>query len=199
VAFLATAVALDVGLVGSPFRLRLRSFVRVILRTFVGTWFAFGGVELHLLQSVVVVVPGRDVPLDLGVSPALVNTFLFHLSFVDAFVDLERNLVHFLECRGATVAPGDLILDHILQSSIEVRGDGIVVPAGFDYQRLELSLVLRYRSALLDALEGAFRLHLLASVTKCGLQFTEECSRSSHNNPGCCLLVAGLWVLQIVL
>jgi hypothetical protein len=58
VAFLATAVALDAGLVGSPFRLRLRSFVRVVLRTFVvivGTWFAFRSVELHPLQSVVVV------------------------------------------------------------------------------------------------------------------------------------------------
>jgi hypothetical protein len=51
VAFLATAVALDVGLIGSPFRLRLRSFVRVVLRTFivVGTWFAFSSIKLHLL------------------------------------------------------------------------------------------------------------------------------------------------------
>jgi hypothetical protein len=35
VAFLATAVVLDAGLVGSPFRLRLGSFIRVVLRTFV--------------------------------------------------------------------------------------------------------------------------------------------------------------------
>jgi hypothetical protein len=122
VAFLATAVALDVGLVGSPFRLRLRSFVRVVLRTFVvvGTWFAFGGIELHLLQSVIVVVLGRDIPLDLSVSPALVNTFLFHLSFVDAFVDFHSDVVH-LTCRSrASFATRDLVFDHILQSSIEV-------------------------------------------------------------------------------
>jgi hypothetical protein len=69
VAFLTTAVALDARLVGSPFRLRLRSFIRVVLRTFVmvGTWFAFGSIELHLLQSVIVVIPGRDVLLDLSV------------------------------------------------------------------------------------------------------------------------------------
>jgi hypothetical protein len=35
VAFLAIAVVLDVGLVSSPFRLRLGSFVRVVLRTFI--------------------------------------------------------------------------------------------------------------------------------------------------------------------
>jgi hypothetical protein len=51
VAFLATAVALDARLVGSPFRLRLRSFVRVVLRTFiiVGTGFALSSIDLHLL------------------------------------------------------------------------------------------------------------------------------------------------------
>jgi hypothetical protein len=56
VAFLVTTVALDVGLVGSPFCLRL-FLVRVLLRTFVviGTWFALGGIELYLLQSVIVV------------------------------------------------------------------------------------------------------------------------------------------------
>lgn len=40
VAFLATAVALDAGLVGCPFRLRLGSFVLSFLWTFVGTWLA---------------------------------------------------------------------------------------------------------------------------------------------------------------
>jgi hypothetical protein len=51
VAFLTTAVALDAGLVSSPFRLRLRSFVRVVLRTFVvvGTGFALSSIDLHLL------------------------------------------------------------------------------------------------------------------------------------------------------
>jgi hypothetical protein len=122
VAFLAIAVVLDVGLVGSPFRLRLRSFVRVVLRTFiiVRTWFAFGSIELYLLQSVIVIVPGRDIPLDLSVSPALVNTFLFYLSFVDTFVDFYYDVVH-LTCRSrASFATRDLVFDHILQSSIEV-------------------------------------------------------------------------------
>jgi hypothetical protein len=35
VAFLAIAVALDARLVSSPFRLQLRSFVQVVLRTLV--------------------------------------------------------------------------------------------------------------------------------------------------------------------
>jgi hypothetical protein len=52
VAFLTIAVALDARLVGSPFRLRLRSFVRVVLRTLIiiiGTWFAFSSIELYSL------------------------------------------------------------------------------------------------------------------------------------------------------
>jgi hypothetical protein len=51
VAFLAIAVALDAGLVGRPFRLRLRSFVRLVLRTviIVRTGFALSSIDLHLL------------------------------------------------------------------------------------------------------------------------------------------------------
>jgi hypothetical protein len=50
VAFLAIAIALDVRLVSSPFRLRLRSFVRIILRTFVIVLgFALSSIELYLL------------------------------------------------------------------------------------------------------------------------------------------------------
>jgi hypothetical protein len=71
VAFLATAVALDAGLVCSPFRLRLRSFVRVVLRTLIvviKTWFAFGGIELHPLQSIVVVFLYWNIALCLAIS-----------------------------------------------------------------------------------------------------------------------------------
>jgi hypothetical protein len=71
----------------------------------------------------------------------------------------------------------------------------MIIPIGLDYQYLEFSLVLRYQSALLDALEGSFGLYLLASIAKYGLQFTKERSGSSYYNLGCCLLVAGLWVL----
>jgi hypothetical protein len=96
VAFLAIAVALDAGLVGSPFRLRLRSFVRVVLRTFivVGTWFAFGGIELHLLQSVVVVVLIRNVAFGLPVSSIIVSVTasLFQLQLKDPIVDLDSQL-----------------------------------------------------------------------------------------------------------
>jgi hypothetical protein len=115
VAFLVTTVALDIGLIGRPFRLRL-FLVLSVLRTLiiVRTGFALSGIELHFLQSVVIVVLGRNIPLDLYVSPALVNTFLFYLSFIDTLVDLERNFVYFLEYRRATVAPGDLILNHVL-------------------------------------------------------------------------------------
>jgi hypothetical protein len=52
VAFLAIAVALDTGLIGSPFRLRLGSFIRVVLRTLIiviRTWFTFSSIDLHLL------------------------------------------------------------------------------------------------------------------------------------------------------
>jgi hypothetical protein len=51
VAFLAIAIALDARLVSSPFRLRLRSFIRIILRTFVivRTGFALSSIDLYLL------------------------------------------------------------------------------------------------------------------------------------------------------
>jgi hypothetical protein len=70
VAFLATAVAPDAGLISSPFSLRLRSFVRVVLRTLIviaRTWFAFSSVELHPLQSVVVVFLCWNIALCLAV------------------------------------------------------------------------------------------------------------------------------------
>jgi hypothetical protein len=46
----------------------------------VGTWLALRGVELHLLQSVVVVVPVGNVLFGFPVSPFLgVTAFLFQL------------------------------------------------------------------------------------------------------------------------
>jgi hypothetical protein len=98
-AFHATAVALDFGLVGRPFRLRLGSFVLSFLRTFVvGTWLASRGVDLHLLQTVVVILPGRNVPLDLGVRLALeVTTLLFHLHLENAGVNLNSEVGHILQ------------------------------------------------------------------------------------------------------
>jgi hypothetical protein len=90
-AFLATAVVLNVGLIGRPF-VRLGSFIGwSFLRTSVvaGTWLAFGGIDLHLLQTVVVILPGGNVPLDLYVRPALVEvSFLFYLSFEESLIDL---------------------------------------------------------------------------------------------------------------
>ena len=57
VAFLATAVALNVGLVSCPFRFWLGSFVLSFLRTLVaGTRLAVGCIDLHLLQPIVIVV-----------------------------------------------------------------------------------------------------------------------------------------------
>ena len=77
VAFLAAFVALNIGLVARPF-VRMRSLLSSFLRTLVvRTWLAFRGVELHLLQSVVVVVLVGDVPFGFPVSPFLgVTAFL---------------------------------------------------------------------------------------------------------------------------
>jgi hypothetical protein len=94
VAFLATAVALNIGLVVCP-SVRLWSWWSFSRTLVFGTWLALRSVDLHLLQTVVVVSLGRNVPLDLAVRSALVETsFLLHLSFVDAFVDLHREIVH---------------------------------------------------------------------------------------------------------
>jgi hypothetical protein len=73
VAFLAAFVALNTGLIFSPF-VRLRSLVLSFLGTFVvGTWLALRGVELHLLQPVVVVVPLGNVPFGFPVRSIVVS------------------------------------------------------------------------------------------------------------------------------
>ena len=78
VAFLAAFVALNTGLVFCPF-VRLRSLLLSFPWTFVvRTWLALRGIDLHLLQAVVVVLPSRNVPLDFSVRPSLeVVTLLF--------------------------------------------------------------------------------------------------------------------------
>jgi hypothetical protein len=63
----------------------------------VRTWLALRSVDLHLLQTVVVVLLGRNVPLDFRVRLALeVSTLLFHLHFENAGVDLDRQIGHLL-------------------------------------------------------------------------------------------------------
>jgi hypothetical protein len=80
VAFLATAVALNVRLVGCPFCFRLGSFVLSFLWTFIGTWLAFGCVNLHLLQPVVIVLPFGDISFGFPIRSILsITTFLFQL------------------------------------------------------------------------------------------------------------------------
>jgi hypothetical protein len=78
IAVLAAFVALNIRLVVCPF-VRLRSLLLSFSRTLsIGTWLAFRSVELHLLQPVVVVSLGRNVPLDLRVRLTLeVTTLLF--------------------------------------------------------------------------------------------------------------------------
>jgi hypothetical protein len=51
VAFLTIAVVLDIRLIGRPFRLRLRSFIRFVLRTviMVRTGFTSNDIDLYLL------------------------------------------------------------------------------------------------------------------------------------------------------
>jgi hypothetical protein len=98
VAFLATAVALNAGLVGCPFRFRLGSLLLSFPRTFLGTWLAFGCVDLHLLQPIVVIFLGQNVPLDLVVCLALVvTTLLFQLHFENAGVNLNGEIGHILQ------------------------------------------------------------------------------------------------------
>lgn len=89
-AFFAIAVVLNAGLIGYPFRFRLGSFIILSLSwTFIiRTGLTLGRIDLHLLQTVVVISLGRNVPLDLSIRLTLeVATFLFYLSFVEALVD----------------------------------------------------------------------------------------------------------------
>jgi hypothetical protein len=102
VAFLVITIVLDIRLIGRPFCLRL-FLVLSVLRTLViivGTGFALGSIELYLLQSVVIVVPGRDIPLNLSVSLTLeVITLLFYLYLENAGVNLDSEVCYALESR----------------------------------------------------------------------------------------------------
>jgi hypothetical protein len=124
----------------------LLSFSRTLV---VGTWLALRSVELHLLQSVVVISPGRNVPLDLRVRLTLeVTTLLFQLHFEDASVNLDREVCHALQSRRALVMHGDLRPDLVLQSSIELRGQRIVVPTDLGCEDRELCAVRSSRRPL---------------------------------------------------
>jgi hypothetical protein len=108
----------------------------------VGTWLAIRSVDLHFLQTVVVVLPGRNVPLDFGVQLALeVSALLFHLHFENAGVDLDRQIGHLLQGRGAFVPHRDFFPDLVLQSSVELGGQSIVVPTDFGCENRELRAV----------------------------------------------------------
>jgi hypothetical protein len=118
--------------------------------------------------------------LDLAVLSALVDSLLLHLSFVGTFIDLHRKIVHFFR-RSRTIPANDLVFDLLLQSSIELRRDSFVVLAGLDYQSLELGLVFRYRSALLDRLESPLSFHLFVAIAERCLHFLKQFVLSSED------------------
>ena len=100
IAFLATTVALNVGLVGYPFRFRLGSLLLSFLWTFLGTWLAVSCVDLHFLQPVVIILLCGYLPLSLGISFSLeVVTLLFYLHFENAGVNLNSEVYHILQSR----------------------------------------------------------------------------------------------------
>jgi hypothetical protein len=70
--------------------------------------------------------------LDLSVRSALVDSFLFYLSFVETFVDLHREIVHSFR-RDRAFPASDLIFNLLLQSSIELCRNRFVVPASLNY------------------------------------------------------------------
>jgi hypothetical protein len=79
----------------------------------VGTWLALFSIDLHLLQTVVVISLGRNVPLDLSVRSALVDSFLLYLSFVETFVDLHYKIVHSFQ-RGGAFPVSNLVFNLLL-------------------------------------------------------------------------------------
>lgn len=113
VAFFATAVALNAGLIGCPFRFRLGSFI--LFFVVVGTRLAVNCIDLHLLQPIVIIPPGGNVPLGLSVGFSLeVITFLFHLHFENAGVNLNGKVCHVLEGRWPHMAHRDFHPDLFL-------------------------------------------------------------------------------------
>jgi hypothetical protein len=74
IAFLTTTVALNVRLIGCPFRFRLGSLLLSLLWTFlVRTRLAVSCIDLHLLQPIVVIVLVRNVSLGFSVSSTIVS------------------------------------------------------------------------------------------------------------------------------
>lgn len=71
----------------------------------------------------------------------------------------------------------------ILQTSVEVCRDRLIIPTGLNYQRLEIGLIFRDWSPLLDSLECPLGLHLLVSSSKQRLHFLEQFLLGGHNGP----------------
>ena len=141
VTLLAVSVALNVRLVLGPLR-----FITLLAFLAFRTWLTISGIKLHLLQPVIVVVPFWNISFGLRVGRSVSSietssTFL-HLSFVETFVDLHCDVVHFPRRCRTRVTSGNLILDLILQTTIEMRGDGLVIPVGLNNLGEELGLVL---------------------------------------------------------
>jgi hypothetical protein len=66
----------------------------------IGTRFALSSIELYLLQSIVIIIPGRDILLNLSVSLTLeVITLLFYLHLENAGVNLDSEICYTLKSR----------------------------------------------------------------------------------------------------
>lgn len=195
VSFLAAAVTLHLRLV-----LGLSLLWAFLLA--LGTWLALSGVELHLFQPVIVVSPFWNVPLGpavgLRVPTVKVTAPFFHLSFVQTFVNLHGNVVHILSRRWAMFPACNLILHRVFQTTIEVRGDSLVIPVGLNHLGQKLGFVFRCRSTLLDGLESPFGFHLFIPISKRALKLIEQRGLAGHNHLGRVLQLFEIRVLQVV-
>ena len=176
IAFLAITVALNVRLVGYPFRFRLRSLLLSLLRTFlIRTRLTVSCIDLYLLQSVVVIVLVRNVSLSFSVSSTIVSVTasLFQLQLKDPIVDLDGKFREILEVRQPVVPKGDLLANLVLESSVELGCQRIVVPIQFSSQDLELGAVLCDRSALSQRANVTIRFQSFVAIVEHLLHFVE--------------------------
>ena len=174
IGFLSTTVALKVAFLTITVAFDLRFIdqllivkARTLRQSFLKAQLTISRIDLHLLQTIVVVPLFQDVSLRLRISQSgAVVPFLLELSFLDSSVDTDSYVAYFSKCL-RTIGAYDLILNIVFQSLVELSSEGFVVLLKLRSQDLELCFILSSRGALLNPLDSPLYFELFVTVSEC--------------------------------
>lgn len=93
-------------------------------------------------------------------------TLLLEFSFVYPIVEKDCFSDYVLESAGLLLEADDVVLDMVLQSSIELRSERVVPPIGFPSVLLEFGSISCGRAFLAHALNGPFGRFSAVNVPK---------------------------------